>query len=139
MLTLLLSQAVAGLPQGIVRPIHNSLDDLGSLVSCLRVPLFNQSWQFHRHVTRMTLLAESVPFAHVEDTVSGFPNLPMNHSVEKQYFRCFSNAQEPRTIIQINSNFDSPIFQPLLRDYPKAFRIRGVVSSLSILRYRSGK
>ncbi|KAK5407027.1 hypothetical protein LTR20_007467 [Exophiala xenobiotica] len=40
-------------------PIQNSLDDLGSLVAFLRVPLLDQRAQFQRYVTRRTLVTRS--------------------------------------------------------------------------------
>ncbi|KAK5401900.1 hypothetical protein LTR06_010818 [Exophiala xenobiotica] len=40
-------------------PIQNSLDDLGSLVAFLRVPLLDQRAQFQRYVTRRTLVRRS--------------------------------------------------------------------------------
>jgi SWI/SNF-related matrix-associated actin-dependent regulator of chromatin subfamily A3 len=40
-------------------PIQNTLDDLGSLVSFLKVPILNEAAQFRRHITRRTRLASS--------------------------------------------------------------------------------
>lgn len=37
-------------------PIQNNLDDLGSLVSFLKVPVLGDSAQFRRHITRQTYL-----------------------------------------------------------------------------------
>src|SRR5271155_427610 len=39
-------------------PIQNTLDDLGSLVSFLRVPILDQAAQFRRHITRRTQLTK---------------------------------------------------------------------------------
>ncbi|KAK5050382.1 hypothetical protein LTR84_003663 [Exophiala bonariae] len=40
-------------------PIQNSLEDLGSLVAFLRVPILDQRAQFQRHITRRTLVTKS--------------------------------------------------------------------------------
>ena len=40
-------------------PIQNTLDDLGSLVAFLRVPMLTESAQFRRHITRRTNLTKS--------------------------------------------------------------------------------
>ena len=40
-------------------PIQNSLDDLGSLVVFLRVPILDEAAQFKRHITRQTNITKS--------------------------------------------------------------------------------
>ncbi|KAG8533004.1 uncharacterized protein KY384_001786 [Bacidia gigantensis] len=40
-------------------PIQNSLEDLGSLVTFLRVPMLSEAAQFRRHITRQTNITKS--------------------------------------------------------------------------------
>ena len=57
-------RAVSGL-QSLIRwcltgtPIQNSLDDLGSLITFLRLPFLSEATQFRRHITRRTSLTQS--------------------------------------------------------------------------------